>query len=120
MARKQAIGKWGEKLAEEFLAKRGCSLVERNARTPYGEIDLVMQADGDLLIFVEVKTRTSSAFGKPEEAITAQKKMHMVQSAEAYLLAHPEYAGDWRVDVVAIFQPASANPEIVWFENALN
>jgi putative endonuclease len=119
MARKQAVGKWGEQLAETFLAARGCTLVERNVRTPYGEIDLVVQKNGDLLIFVEVKTRTSQTFGKPEEAITAQKKLHMLQSAEAYLLQHPDYAGDWRIDVVAIYQSGPGNPEIVWFENAL-
>jgi putative endonuclease len=119
MARKQAIGRWGERLAEEYLSARGCTLIQRNVRTPYGEIDLVMRGEGELLIFVEVKTRTSSNYGKPEEAVTAQKRIHMLQSAEAYLLEHAEYQGDWRVDVISIFQPGNGRPEIVWFENAL-
>jgi putative endonuclease len=119
MARKQALGKWGEQLAEEFLVERGCTCIDRNVRTPYGEIDLVMQIDEKNLIFVEVKTRKSSAFGKPEESITEKKRMHMIQSAEAYLLQHPEYSGDWRVDVIAIFQPGTTDPEIIWFENAV-
>jgi putative endonuclease len=119
MARKQAIGRWGERLAEEYLSARGYTLIQRNVRTPYGEIDLVMRGEGDILIFVEVKTRTSSNYGKPEEAVTAQKRVHMLQSAEAYLLEHDEYQGDWRVDVISIFQPGTGYPEIVWFENAL-
>jgi putative endonuclease len=120
MARKQAVGRWGERLAEEYLIQRGYSFIERNVRTPYGEIDLVMQADSDVLVFVEVKTRKTATFGKPEESITAQKRTHMVQSAESYLLQHPVFCGDWRVDVIAIYQPGSEAPEIRWFENALN
>jgi putative endonuclease len=119
MARKQMIGKWGERMAEEYLTSAGLLFIERNVRTPYGEIDLVMQTEGDVLVFIEVKTRKTQSFGKPEESITAKKKTHMLQSAEAYLLQHPEIHGDWRVDVIAIYQPGSSDPEITWFENAL-
>lgn len=120
MARKQVIGKWGERLAEDYLVRRGCILVERNVRTQYGEIDLVMTMGVNLLIFVEVKTRTSVEFGNPEEAITAQKREHMRLSAEAYLLKHPVVNMDWRIDVVAVYRASSETPEIVWFENALS
>jgi len=119
MARKQAIGKWGERLAEEFLTAHGCILVERNVRTSYGEIDLVMRTEGNVLLFVEVKTRKSSVLGKPEISITSKKQAHMQASAEAYLLEHPDFTGDWRIDVVAICQPGNEKPEIVWFENAI-
>jgi putative endonuclease len=119
LTRKQAVGRWGEKLAEEYLLKRGLTLVERNVRTAYGEIDLIMVSPEGSLIFVEVKTRTTKTFGQPEESITQQKRVHMVQSAEAYLMTHPEYSGDWRVDVVAIYKQGNESAEITWFENAI-
>lgn len=119
MSRKQQVGRWGEQLAEEFLLERGCRLVERNARTPYGEIDRVMRM-AEVTVFVEVKMRTSRTFGLPEEAITAKKRAHMLQAAQAYLQSHPELDGDWRVDVIAIeARPGESDPQIVWFENAL-
>ncbi|MEN4099685.1 MAG: YraN family protein [Anaerolineaceae bacterium] len=120
MARKQAVGKWGEGMAEHYLIRHGCTLIERNVRTQYGEIDLVMKTEDNLLIFVEVKTRTSSRFGNPEEAITRQKSDHMRLSAEAYLLARPEFDGDWRIDVISIYRARTETPEIVWFENAIH
>jgi putative endonuclease len=119
LTRKQAVGKWGEKLAEDFLIARGYTLVERNARTSYGEIDLVMKSQEGTLVFVEVKTRTTKTFGHPEESITPQKRMHMINSAEDYILSHPDYFGDWRVDVLAIYRHGSENTEITWFENAI-
>ena len=65
---RQALGKWGEATAADFLEKQGYSIVERNCRTPYGEIDLVAY-DGAVFVFVEVKTRATDAFGFPEEAV---------------------------------------------------
>ena len=94
-------------------------ILEYNARTPYGEIDIVAM-QGESCVFVEVKTRSTSGFVLPEEAITRQKKAHLLASAQAYLLAHPELAGDWRVDVIAIRRLRSdRQPEILHFENAI-
>ncbi len=120
MTKRQQIGRWGEQLAEQYLLARGCELVERNARTPYGEIDRIVQQDR-VTVFVEVKTRTSASFGLPEASITARKREHLLHSAEAYLQAHPELDGDWRVDVIAIQgRPGQSDPQIVWFENAVS
>ena len=121
---RQTLGKWGEDQAADFLMKRGYSIMGRNVRTPYGEIDLVarhMTANGEVIVFVEVKTRRSTAFGYPEEAVTRQKKEHLLSSAQAYLMEHPELAGDWRIDVIAIQQKQSgAAPAITYFENAVS
>ncbi len=107
-------------MAEQYLLDRGCRLIERNARTPYGEIDRIVQ-QGDVIVFVEVKTRTGQAFGLPEESVTALKRLHLMNAAEAYLQAHPELDGDWRVDVIAIQgRPGQKDPQIVWFENAVS
>ena len=116
---RQTLGKWGESLAEEYLVWRGYELLERNARTPYGELDLVMRQGGGL-VFVEVKTRSSSTYGLPEEAVTSRKQEHLLKAANHYLQAHPDLNGDWRVDVIAIRRTRGDSPEVVHFENILH
>ncbi len=119
MVYRQRLGKWGETIAEAFLRGKGLSLLAKNVRTRYGEIDLLMK-DGVTIVFVEVKTRTSLDFGTPEESITRQKQFRMVQSAEAYMQEHPECGSYWRIDVLAVFgQSGDPDPEIVWFDNAV-
>ena len=118
--RRQAIGTWGEGLAERYLLERGYQILGKNVRTPYGEIDLIARLK-DELVFVEVKTRTSQSYGLPETAITAKKQAHMIQAAQAYLQSNVEL-GDcaWRIDVIAITKkPGIPSPEIICFENAL-
>lgn len=116
---KQRIGRWGEDTAVLFLESRHLRLVERNARTAYGEIDLVMM-DGADVVFIEVKTRTNAAYGLPEEAITARKRQHLIQSGEAYLQAHADLPETWRIDVIAIRgKPSQPDPEVEWFQNAV-
>jgi putative endonuclease len=117
--RKQRVGRWGEDLAAKYLASKGYQVLARNVRSPYGEIDLVVQLK-DLTVFVEVKTRTSLSFGQPEEAVPQKKREHMQSAAEAYIQSHPEISGDWRIDVISIYRHPNAAPEIVHFENALN
>jgi putative endonuclease len=115
----QRLGRWGERLAAVYLEQRGYTILAYNARTPYGELDLVARQDG-VTVFVEVKTRRSTAFGLPETAITPTKQAHLLSAAQSYLQTHPDLEGDWRVDVIAICRLAAANaePEIVHFENA--
>ena len=117
--RKQRFGSWGEQVAASFLAARGYEIIGRNIRTPYGEIDLIVKTN-EILVFVEVKTRSSDSFGMPEGAIGVRKRDHMLKSAQYYLQEKVDYSGDWRIDVIAVRGvPNQVNPEIVWFENAL-
>lgn len=118
MSRQQQLGRWGEQLAGEFLVQHGCEVVERNARTPYGELDLVVRHANDL-VFVEVKARSNTAYGMPEQAITPSKREHLVQAAQAYMQAHPELESRWRIDVIAILRHPDGRVEMEWFENAL-
>ncbi len=67
MTRRKRLGEWGEAEARRYLETMGYVFVDRNYRAQEGEIDLVMQ-DGDIVVFVEVKTRTSNKFGAPEES----------------------------------------------------
>lgn len=119
-SRTKDLGKWGEKVASEYLAKAGYQVLERNARTEYGEIDLIVEREGTL-VFVEVKTRRSSAYGYPEEAITRSKIDHMIASAEAYLQTIMDFKGDWRIDVVAVeINELDNQPLITHFPNAVS
>jgi putative endonuclease len=116
MTHNQRIGKWGEDTAAEFLTGRGYEIVTRNARTPYGEIDIVAR-QGDVTLFVEVKTRTSDKMGLPEESITARKREHMLAAADHYAAGHE--IDHWQIDVVAIEGKPGTKPRITYFENAI-
>lgn len=114
---RQLLGKWGEDLALQFLQEQGYTLVARNFRTPDGEIDLILEKDGQLTM-VEVKTRKNDEFGLPEDAVTDEKIEHLTIAAEWFLQDKPEYADNWRIDVVSIIgTPAGGEPQIDWFEN---
>ncbi len=117
MAHNQKIGRWGEEMAAEYLQKRGYEIVDKNARTPYGEIDLVTRLSG-VTVFVEVKTRTSRRFGLPEEAITPRKQAHMLAAAEHYAAEHE--IDSWQADVLAVEGAPGKNPSIEHFENVLS
>jgi len=116
MSHNQKIGHWGEEQAARHLQSRGDILVSRNARTPYGEIDIITQR-GELTIFVEVKTRTTGSYGNPEDAITQKKQAHLIAAAEHY--ASENNIEHWQVDVIAI----QGNPNGRWklnpFENVI-
>ncbi|OSM00056.1 putative endonuclease [Magnetofaba australis IT-1] len=79
----------GEQIAARAYRRRGCEIIARNARTRYGELDLVAR-DGDVLIFCEVKTRRSHSAGAPADAIDARKQARLAQLAEAWRLQHPQ------------------------------
>jgi putative endonuclease len=119
MASRKSLGRWGEAQAAAYLAQCGYEILDWNARTSYGEIDLVARQEG-VTVFVEVKTRSSEKYGLPEESITPRKRAHILAAAQAYLQNHPELDLDWRVDVVAIRrQGQGRKPEIIHFENAI-
>jgi putative endonuclease len=113
----QHVGKWGEDAAAEYLAGRGLEIITRNARTPYGEIDIVAK-QGDVTIFVEVKTLTSSKNFFPEHNVTARKREHMLAAAEYYAAEHE--IDHWQIDVISIEGKSASMPKITHFENAIN
>ena len=118
MLNNKQTGKWGETIAEEYLKKFGFHVIFRNLRTPYGEIDLVV-TDKNQIVFVEVKTRTSIKYGFPEEAVTPQKKQHMLQAAQNYIDSNPGNENGWRIDVVAILRENGKPPQVEWFKDAI-
>ncbi|WP_276620076.1 YraN family protein [Syntrophomonas wolfei] len=95
------LGLWGEELAAQYLGKKGYKILERNFYTRYGELDLVCEKD-DNIVFVEVKTRRSTRFGSPEEAITPRKMGNMKKAAILYLKSSPRFFPEISFDVVSI------------------
>jgi putative endonuclease len=116
---RQNLGREGEDLAEDYLHKHGYVILVRNARTPYGEIDIIAR-QGPVTVFVEVKTRRSTKYGWPEEAVQTQKQARLIASAEAYLQANPDLEGDWRIDVIAIQLERGRPPLITHFDHAIS
>ncbi|MBQ8685010.1 MAG: YraN family protein [Clostridia bacterium] len=80
---KKALGKKGERLVADYLKKRGCKILKRNFRTPFGEADIIA-AQGEEILFVEVKTRTSDTFGTPREAVGKDKQRRYYKIAQFY------------------------------------
>lgn len=100
MAKHLETGKTGEKKAVEFLSGAGFQILETNWRYRRQEVDIIAK-DGDVLVFVEVKTRSYDFFGKPEEFVTPTKERHLAKAAAAYM----ELTGhEWeiRFDVVSV------------------
>jgi len=118
---KQMLGKIGENLAANFLISKGFEILERNFRTDSGEIDLIVR-DSNQIVFVEVKTRTSTNYGMPEEAVTLKKQQHLINSAQEYIDNHAAGLENYRIDVISILMKPEKhhNPEIEWFENAIS
>ena len=115
----QELGKWGEKLAADFLIKLGYAIIARNVRTPYGEVDLIAQQpdksnpDGMTIVFVEVKTRLSDQFGSPLDALTFHKCRQISKVALEYLIKNGGIDQPARFDVVAVRPGAAKEVELV-------
>jgi putative endonuclease len=98
--RRQRLGALGEEVAARRLQELGYAILQRNYRCAAGEIDIVAM-DGGTLILVEVRTRRGDRMGTPEESIGPHKRAKMIEVAQTYV-SEREYAGDWRMDVVAV------------------
>lgn len=112
-----ARGHSAEQTACDFLLGRGFTLVERNYRTPHGEIDLIMD-DAGTLVFVEVRFRRSRDFGGPTESVDRAKQAKLRASAARYLQQHRGAAKrPCRFDIVAL-SGAPGDERIEWLPNA--
>jgi putative endonuclease len=100
----RTLGRYGEDLAARYLSDRGMEVLDRNWRCEHGEIDLVA-LDGDCLVVCEVKTRRSTVFGEPVEAVTWRKAARLRRLASAWLADHDVRPAMVRIDVVGILRP---------------
>lgn len=116
---RRARGRWAEDLAARHLAAHGLVCRDRNFRSRYGEIDLVME-DGEVLVFVEVRSRGGTGFLDPAESVDRSKRARIARTADAWLRnrrAVPVPA--CRFDVVAVTGGPDA-PGIRWMRNAFD
>ncbi|MFQ5991155.1 MAG: YraN family protein [Nitrospiraceae bacterium] len=95
----RTIGQAAESEAARFLRRKGYRILERNARSVFGELDLVAQRNGTL-VFVEVKARRSSAYGGAPHAVDARKQARLVRLAAVYLARHGLRNQSCRFDVI--------------------
>jgi len=115
MTSKMQTGLHGEDLAADYLERKGYEIVERNFRYGKAEIDLVVKK-GNWLVFVEVKTRSNSDFGFPEEFVDKEKEGNIFFAAEYYMYKI-NWEGNVRYDIVSVLG-VEFDTEIVHFEDA--
>lgn len=99
---KQRTGAFGEEVTSNYVIARGDEILERNWRIREGEIDIVSLSSDGIFHFIEVKTRSSLAFGHPFESITREKAHRMQRLALGWLATHGCLGCDYTIDVVAI------------------
>lgn len=118
MSDKIETGAKGEELAAEFFSRKGFEIVARNYRHNRGEIDLIVRRE-DWTIFVEVKTRSSSDFGQPEEFVTPAQANKIYDVAEDFIFS-TDWKGNVRFDVVSVLLNGEECLELAHFEDAIN
>jgi len=113
---RQRLGKFGEAIAENYLAHYGYAPIGRNFKTYYGEIDLIAQK-GDEILFCEVKTRSADDYGYPEESVDRRKIRHLIKAAVSYL-EWKRIDKFWRLDIISIsISKREKKAKIKWFKN---
>ncbi len=120
LSKRKEVGAIGEKLAADYLKKRGYKIIQRNYRCREGEIDIIAQK-GEFLVFVEVRTKKNTAFGTPEESVTLSKREKLISLADAYLQTLRNQPSSWRIDVVAVeLTPDNRVSRLEHIENAIS
>ncbi|SKA64572.1 YraN family protein [Desulfobaculum bizertense] len=113
-----SLGKKGEDLAASYLQTSGFTIESRNWHCPSGELDIVC-SQGDLMVFVEVKTRTQGPMSDPRAAVNRGKRARLSRAASEYLSSHEAWCRDCRFDVISIVVPKKGGkPQLEHIENA--
>nr|MBF0221340.1 YraN family protein [Desulfobulbaceae bacterium] len=113
------LGMHGEELAARYLEKKGYCIKEMNFRVRAGEVD-VIALDHDVLVFVEVKTRTGLCYGVPAEAVTYKKQQQISKAALAYINQYELHDCDARFDVLSVMIKANEKPQFDLIKNAFD
>ncbi|MBT4722674.1 YraN family protein [Candidatus Falkowbacteria bacterium] len=116
MSKNKQIGRLGEDFAKDFYLKEGYQFVDKNWQKRCGEIDLICEKDGEL-VFIEVKTRTSQAFGYGEESVTRTKKQKISKTIDTFLLENIQFEKHFpRFDILTV-ELFGLVPKFIQFEN---
>lgn len=111
----QTLGKQGEALATDYLASKGYSILKRNFRAGHQELDIIAQ-HGDILHFVEVKTRWTGHFGLGEDAMHKRKIIRLLQAIDAYLASF-DVEPEWQLDLIVVELRAKDSPIFIHYES---
>lgn len=107
----------GEEIASHYLQKKGYKIIERNFRKGYGELDIIAVYKG-VLVFVEVKTRTSQEFGSPLEAIAPWKLRALIKTVQFYKMTHRNLPEQMRIDAISVMLfPGGEEEKVEHVEN---
>lgn len=112
-----SLGAIGEVFAAKYLASHGYRIIACNYKIKIGEIDIIAEEDGDL-VFVEIKTRSSTTFGLPAEAVGRVKQNKIIRVAQHYIACNDYSDPSCRFDVVAVLIQKGCSPEIEVIKHA--
>lgn len=115
----QIIGTFGEDATVEFIRQQGFVVIDRNWRIREGEIDIIAKLADGTFVFIEVKTRTSAAFGHPLEAINPDKARRLQRLALAWLATHQSLGSEYRIDCAAVLISTGGKYSVEYRENVL-
>ncbi len=116
MAEHNDIGRWGEDIAADYLQRKGYQIIERDWKSGHRDLDIIA-IDGDMVVFVEVKTRSNRLFTDPVEAIGYQKIRNLQQAANHYV-KYRRINNDIRFDIISVVGTPGTEPEIDHIEDA--
>lgn len=116
---RKEVGQWGEEVAARYLEKKGYKIVARHWTHRIGEIDIVA-AKGGRIVFVEVRTKTSLRYGRPEESVGWHKQEHLRRTANVYMLKHKLDNVPYQIDFLAVlYDPMLKETKIQHLENVI-
>ncbi|WP_374165718.1 YraN family protein [Arcticibacter sp. MXS-1] len=116
MAEHNQLGQRGEQIAAEFLLNKGYRILHRNWFYGKAEVDIIARSE-QFLVFAEVKTRTSTDFGQPEEFVSSSKQRRLQWAAEGYIYHH-NYQGEIRFDILSVLFDVKGRYTIRHIEDA--
>lgn len=120
MARHNELGKWGEEYAAAYLRGKGYEIVSRDWRVGHRDLDIVARApEGNVIVFVEVKTRTNDTITTPDDAVDAKKIRNIGMAANVYVKEN-NIVDLLRFDVIYIIGTNDANAQLEHIEDAFN
>ena len=115
----QRTGAFGEEVVTRYLTAKNSEIIERNWRIREGEIDIIALQPSGIFAFIEVKTRSSLAFGHPLEAINRQKALRMQRLALGWLATHGCLGSEYQIDVAAVLIAPDGSHSIEYRANVL-
>ena len=117
MATHNELGKWGEDLAADYLQRKGYTIIERDWKSGKRDLDIIAQ-DGNVIVFVEVKTRRNRLFGEPEESVDYHKLQNLQQAISHYV-KFKHIRQEIRFDIISIVGTVGTDPDIQHIQDVM-